>query len=101
MKTNIKLFNFYIAVAALLFTACSDQFLQDKKNYDNATTEIYNYLSGCNGRVNDIYGWCLPAVGDLTTGQNYLSGLSVLPILQASLLRSTLASAILSILRLS
>ena len=29
MKTNIKLFNFYIAVAALLFTACSDQFLQD------------------------------------------------------------------------
>ena len=73
MKTNIKLFNFYIAVAALLFTACSDQFLQDKKNYDNATTEIYNYLSGCNGRVNDIYGWCLPAVGDLTTGQNYLS----------------------------
>ena len=45
MKTNIKLFNFYIAVAALLFTACSDQFLQDKKNYDNATTEIYNHIS--------------------------------------------------------
>ena len=77
MKTNnssiIKLFNFYIAVAALLLTACSDQFLEDKKNYDNATTDIYNYYSGCNGRVNDIYSWCLPQPADLTTGQNYLS----------------------------
>ena len=65
MKTNIKLFNFYIAVAALLFTACSDQFLEDKKNYDNATTDIYDYVSGCNGRVNDIYSWCLPQSSDL------------------------------------
>ena len=73
MKTNIKLFNFYIAVAALLFTACSDQFLEDKKNYDNATTDIYDYVSGCNGRVNDIYSWCLPQSSDLSTGQNYLS----------------------------
>ena len=59
--------------AVLAISACSDQFLEDKKNYDNATTDIYNYVSGCNGRVNDIYGWCLPNVGDLTTGQNYLS----------------------------
>ena len=77
MKRNnfliFKLSNFYIVVAALLLTACSDQFLEDKKNYDNATTDIYNYVSGCNGRVNDIYGWCLPAVGDLSSGQNYLS----------------------------
>ena len=60
-------------LSVLALSACSDEFLEDKKNYDNATTEIYNYLSGCNGRVNDIYAWCLPAVGDLTTGQNYLS----------------------------
>ena len=60
-------------LSVFALSACSDKFLEDKKNYDNATTEIYNYLSGCNGRVNDIYGWCLPAVGDLTTGQNYLS----------------------------
>ena len=77
MKRNnfliFKLSNFYIVVAALLLTACSDQFLEDKKNYDNATTDIYNYVSGCNGRVNDIYGWCLPAVGDLSSGQNYLA----------------------------
>ena len=55
------------------FTACSDQFLEDKKNYDNANTDIYNYVSGCNGRVNDIYSWCLPQSSDLSTGQNYLS----------------------------
>ena len=60
-------------MAVLALSACSDQFLEDKKNYDNATTDIYNYVSGCNGRVNDIYGWCLPNVGDLSSGQNYLS----------------------------
>ena len=55
------------------FTSCSDQFLEDKKNYDNATTDIYNYVSGCNGRVNDIYSWCLPQAADLSAGLNYLS----------------------------
>ena len=72
MKKVIKYMSFGLT-AVLTFSACSDQFLEDKKNYDNATTDIYNYVSGCNGRVNDIYAWCLPAVGDLSTGQNYLS----------------------------
>jgi len=72
MKKVIKYMSFGLT-AVLTLSACSDQFLEDKKNYDNATTDIYNYVSGCNGRVNDIYAWCLPAVGDLSTGQNYLS----------------------------
>ena len=73
MITKIyKVFSFGLA-SVLALSSCSDQFLEDKKNYDNATTEIYNYVSGCNGRVNDIYGWCLPQPGDLSTGQNYLS----------------------------
>lgn len=73
MMTKIyKIFSFGL-VTVLGLSACSDQFLEDKKNYDNATTDIYNYVSGCNGRVNDIYGWCLPAVGDLGSGQNFLS----------------------------
>ena len=67
----IKYFSFGL-LAVLVLSACSDQFLEDKKNYDNATTDIYNYLSGCNGRVNDIYSWCLPQVGDLGNGANYL-----------------------------
>lgn len=72
MKRVIKYFSFGL-MAVLALSACSDQFLEDKKNYDNATTDIYNYLSGCQGRVNDIYSWCLPTTGDLSTGQNYLS----------------------------
>ena len=71
MKT--KIIFYIVAIVGLFFMSCSDEFLQDKKNYDNATTEIYNYESGCNGRVNDIYGWCLPQPADLTTGTNYLS----------------------------
>ena len=54
-------------------TACSDQFLEDKKNYDNVTADMYNYVEGANARLNDLYAWCLPQVGDLTSGTNYLS----------------------------
>jgi len=72
MKKIIQYIGFGL-ISVMAFTACSDEFLEDKKNYDNATTEIYNYYSGCNGRVNDIYGWCLPQPSDLSTGLNYLS----------------------------
>lgn len=65
MKTTIKIFSLALASMATL-AGCSDQFLQDKKNYDNANTDIYNYYSGCNGRVNDVYGWCLPTTTDAT-----------------------------------
>jgi len=72
MKKTIKYFSFGL-MSALALSSCSDQFLQDKKNFDNATTDIYNYYSGCIGRVNDIYSWCLPTTGDLSNGQNYLA----------------------------
>ena len=65
MKTTIKLFSLGL-VSALALGSCSDSFLEDKKNYDNVNTDIYNYYSGCNGRVNDVYSWCLPTVNDLT-----------------------------------
>lgn len=42
------------------FMSCSDQFLQDKKNYDSASADSYNYFSGALARVADIYMWCLP-----------------------------------------
>ena len=47
-------------------TSCSDAFLQDKKNYDNTNTDLYNYESGVQGRVNDIYAWCLPVTNGLS-----------------------------------
>ena len=72
MKRTIKYFSFGL-MSVLALSACSDQFLQDKKNYDNVSTDMYNYIEGANGRLNDLYAWCLPQVGDLSTGTNYLS----------------------------
>ena len=72
MKRVIKYFSFGL-VSVLALSACSDQFLQDKKNYDNVTADMYNYIEGANARMNDLYAWCLPQVADLTEGTNYLS----------------------------
>jgi len=49
--------------AALVLTACSDTFLEEKKNYDNVSVDIYNYYEGANARISDLYSWCLPTVG--------------------------------------
>lgn len=59
MKSVIKHISL-VAVAAVSLTACSDQFLQDKKNYEKYTAEIYNDYEGALLRVNSIYGLCLP-----------------------------------------
>ena len=71
----------YGLLTATALSACSDSFLDDKKNYDNVNSDIYNYYSGCNGRLNDIYSWCLPTVSDMTwkypsCGNNDLAGKS-------------------------
>ena len=43
-------------------SSCSDEFIEDKKNYTNTSTEIYDYYSGANGRVNEIYRISLPNI---------------------------------------
>ena len=74
MNTNIlKLFGFGLA-SCLAFTACSDEFLEDKKNYDNVTGEIYNDYTGAQLRVNDVYSWCLPTTNSDITWQYPSSG---------------------------
>ncbi|MBM6991682.1 MAG: RagB/SusD family nutrient uptake outer membrane protein [Prevotella sp.] len=65
MKAAYKFFSLGLGII-LTLASCSDEFLQDKKNYDNVNSDIYNYYSGCNGRLNDIYSWCLPTTNDLT-----------------------------------
>jgi len=50
------------AVLAVSFTACSDTFLEDKKNYDNVSSEVYDYYSGANGRLNELYRICSPNI---------------------------------------
>ncbi len=60
----------FIIIYSLLFsvalTSCSDEFLQDKKNYDQVGAEVYNDYDGANGRLNDLYGWCLPNVSNMS-----------------------------------
>ena len=65
MNKTIKYISFgMLSVFAL--SGCSDTFLEDKKNYDNVNGDIYNYEEGCDGRLNDLYAWSLPDVGDVT-----------------------------------
>lgn len=61
MKKTIKFFG-AVLLAGLTLTSCSDEFLQDKKNYDQTDTDVYNYFTGAQGRVSDIYKWCTPDV---------------------------------------
>ncbi|MBE6341204.1 MAG: RagB/SusD family nutrient uptake outer membrane protein [Bacteroidales bacterium] len=63
MKNNIMKLAF-VGVSILAFTGCSDEFLQDKKNYDNIDTSVYDDYDGALSRVNDIYSWCLPDDAD-------------------------------------
>ena len=56
MKKNIKISVFCMA-GLLALASCRDGFLEEKKNYDNGSADIYNYYSGCDGRVNDVYRW--------------------------------------------
>lgn len=65
MKKSLKYISSCLLVV-LSFSACSDKFLEEKRNYDNVNTDIYNYVEGCNGRLNDVYAWCLPVVGTPT-----------------------------------
>ena len=80
MKTTLRYISLGLG-ALLTLGSCSDEFLQEKKNYDNVNSDIYNYYSGCNGRLNDIYSWCLPTVSDMSwkypsAGGNDIAGKS-------------------------
>ena len=66
MKSKILSIFGMAVVSMLAFTACSDQFLEDKKNYDNVTPDIYNYYEGANARLNDLYAWALPQSSSTT-----------------------------------
>ncbi|MBP1614478.1 MAG: SusD family protein [Bacteroidetes bacterium] len=58
-RNNIKLLG-KILILALTLSSCSDSFLGDKKNYDNVNVGIYDYYTGANARVSDVYAWSLP-----------------------------------------
>lgn len=76
MKTKISYLLGMVIVLVAAFTACSDEFLQEKQNYDNVTPEIYNTVEGCQLRVNDVYSWSLPDVNSSPTWKYVSTGLS-------------------------
>ncbi len=51
-------------VGVVALSSCSDDFIDNIKNYDNVNVDIYNYESGVNGRLNDLYSWSLPDVNN-------------------------------------
>lgn len=61
MKANIKYMGAAL-LAGLAFSSCSDDFLKEMKSYDQTTEDCYNYYSGAQGRLNDIYKYCQPDV---------------------------------------
>lgn len=65
MKKSIKYFSFGLLTVAA-FSACSDSFLEEKKNFDNVNKDVYNYIEGANGRLNDLYAWSLPQVSNIS-----------------------------------
>lgn len=64
MKQAIKYLGFGL-MAITAFSACSDSFLENKKNYDNVNKDLYQFVEGANARLNDLYSWSLPDVTNL------------------------------------
>ena len=63
-KVVVRVISFLLPLSSFLLSSCSEEFLKEKKNYDNVNEGIYDYIEGCEGRLSDIYAWCLPVVGD-------------------------------------
>ena len=59
MKNTLKT-GVFALLAACGLSSCSDDFLKEKINYDNADPTIYNYYEGCAARVSDCYRYSLP-----------------------------------------
>lgn len=75
MKSQ-NIFRSIIACLAtgIIFTACSDHFLEEKQDYTNASPEIYNDYGGAKSRINDIYGLLLPNASSGVTYDNPSTG---------------------------
>ena len=69
MRSAIKYLSLGL-LAAISLTACSDQFLEDKKNYDNLNKDVYNYYRGAKARLNDIYSQCLPWMTEMAGAES-------------------------------
>ena len=70
MKTKyLKILSIAFASSVVL-ASCSQDFLEDKQNYDQVQSEIYDVYEGADYRVRDVYARCLPN-GEATYGENW------------------------------
>lgn len=60
--TYSKLVLGLVLMSAAALSACSDDFLKEKKNYNTETRDIYNYYSAANARISDLYQACNPNI---------------------------------------
>ena len=63
-------------LAAVAMTSCSDSFLEEKQNFEQVGSEVYNDIEGVAGRVNDVYQWCLPTPNSRQLWKQPQNGLS-------------------------
>ncbi len=71
MKKNIKYLSFCLATA-FAFSACSDKFLEEKKNYGNfSSANTYGSVEAIKDRLGNLYFWLLPvSTGGSGNGTN-------------------------------
>ncbi|MDO5446847.1 MAG: RagB/SusD family nutrient uptake outer membrane protein [Prevotellaceae bacterium] len=65
MKNILKLL--VLGVVVVASTSCSDEFLKEKKNYSQVSTDLYDYYEGAQGRIAAIMALCQP--GGANSGQ--------------------------------
>lgn len=73
---NILRYSLFSVVLASLTTACSDDFLSDKKDYNGFNEEVYNNVEMATGKVDFIYGLCLPTTASGVGHSNASTGRS-------------------------
>lgn len=73
MKKSIKYIGFGL-MSLFALSACSDQFLEDKTNFEKVGEAIYSNFEGANARLNDIYQLCLPSVNKSIAWDNPATG---------------------------
>ena len=67
MKNLYKYIVLGLVVVAM--TSCSDEFLKEKKNYAQVSTDLYDYYDGAMGRIAAIMACCQP--GGANSGQGW------------------------------
>ena len=68
-----KIFNRTVAcsllAASAALAACSDAFLEEKRDFNNVSAAVYDNYEGARARLDDLYAWCQPG-GSKETGRN-------------------------------